>query len=123
MNNLKIRDKVLEMLATGRLINVHLNPAIDGVLIPQHLAKDTEVVLAFGYGCATPIPDLVVDNAGISGTLSFSRKPVFVFIPWESVFILAYDGDLSGRVVGEKPVKKELPKSPVKRPNHLRLVK
>ena len=37
---------------------------------------------------AVPIPDLRVDSEGISGTLSFSRKPFKVRIPWDAIFAL-----------------------------------
>jgi stringent starvation protein B len=37
---------------------------------------------------AVPIRDLEVGEDGLSGTLSFSRRPHFCYIPWPSVFAL-----------------------------------
>jgi hypothetical protein len=35
-----------------------------------------------------PIPDLVIDDDGISATLSFNRTPFLCRVPWTAVFAL-----------------------------------
>ncbi len=52
------------------------------VKFPEHLKQDF-IVLKWSYRFG--IPDLTINSQGISGTLTFSQKPHFVHIPWESV--------------------------------------
>ena len=51
--------------------------------------KQAQLVLGrSGLGMAVRIPDLRVDDQGMSCTLSFSREPFFCVVPWASVFAL-----------------------------------
>jgi len=50
-----------------------------------------------------PIPDLLLDTNGVSGTLSFEGTPFKCFVPWDAVFALVAD-DGKGKVwVDEVP--------------------
>lgn len=68
------------------IVDVHLNPDIPGVVLPPHLMEFEQVVLNLGHQMAVPIPDLNLDEDGITATLSFDRSPFTVKLPWESVF-------------------------------------
>lgn len=81
------KDVARGLLLRGSVF-VHLDPRICGVEIPSYLANQPQVVLRIALDMAVPIPDLRVDSEGISGTLSFSRKPFKVRIPWDAIFAL-----------------------------------
>lgn len=67
---------------------VHLDPRVEGVLVPDWFAQKTDLVLQMGLNLTVPIPDLHVDDEGISGTLSFNRTPYFCRMPWPAVYAL-----------------------------------
>ena len=81
------KDVARGLLLRGSVF-VHLDPRVDGVEIPSYLANQPQVVLRIALDMAVPIPDLRVDSEGISGTLSFSRKPYKVRVPWDAIFAL-----------------------------------
>ena len=65
---------------------VVINPEAAGVDMPVDLiAAGQPVGINLGLRMAIPIPDLVIDEQGISGTLSFNRIPYFCTFPWSSV--------------------------------------
>lgn len=78
------------MLSAGTL-NVHLDPRRQGVVVPPWFRHQPHLLLQFGLNLPIPIPDLAVDDAGIRGTLSFSRTPHYVDVPWSAVFQLVGD--------------------------------
>lgn len=87
------KHQVAESLLNEGAIFVHFDPRFDGVVAPLHLKDQPQLVLQFGYGLAVPIPDLFLDEEGISGTLSFQRTPHACFVPWPAVFaIVGEDG-------------------------------
>ena len=45
-------------------------------------------VVQIGLNMAIPIPDLHVDEDGLSCTLSFNRTPHYCVVPWSSVYAL-----------------------------------
>jgi hypothetical protein len=63
-------------------------------------------VLSYGLDMPTPIPDLVVDERGISATLSFSRTPCETFVPWEAVVGVRGYGEVAARPA--KPARPKL---------------
>ncbi|MEO0324350.1 MAG: ClpXP protease specificity-enhancing factor SspB, partial [Myxococcota bacterium] len=67
---------------------VHLDPRRFGVIVPAWLRKQPQLVLQVGLDMPVPIPDLKVDDQGVSGTLSFNRSPFHIRVPWDAVYAL-----------------------------------
>lgn len=78
------------LLLRGNLF-LHLAPKHPDVRVPEHLRGMMQLVLEVGLDMAVPIPDLHLSDEGFSGTLSFSRTPFFVRVPWDAVFALRGD--------------------------------
>jgi hypothetical protein len=70
-----------ELMSRGMVTTVSILDHPE-VKFPEHLKQDF-IVLKWSYRFV--IPDLTIGSSGISGTLTFSQKPHFVNIPWESV--------------------------------------
>lgn len=87
------RDVADALLERGSLF-IYLDPRRDDVLVPEYLAKQPQLVLQVGMNLAVPIPDLGVDEEGITGTLSFNRSPFFCRVPWDAIFGLVGDDAL-----------------------------
>ena len=57
------------------------------------LKGEPHLVLQYGHDLPIPIPDLQVDEHGVSATLSFARTPSPTVIPWSAVYVVtAMDG-------------------------------
>ena len=78
------------LLSQGSLF-VHLDPRMDGVVVPKWYRAEPQLVLQIGFDMPVPIPDLQVDSEGIYGTLSFNRSPFTCNVQWDAVFALAGD--------------------------------
>lgn len=105
-----------ELIRRGS-IYVYTDARIPDVNVPPSFVGRDCVVLQFGYDLAVPIPDLTINEYGISGTLTFSRKPFEVFVPWVAVFgICGEDG--KGQTFGDIPAGAFPPgaKAPVREP-------
>jgi len=123
------------LLARGPIL-VHSDTRKPGVAVPGRFVGETKLVLRFGYGLNPPIPDLTVDDDGISGTLVFGGVPFGCVLPWTAIFALILDGEARGMVWPEDaPDEPEVVPTPdgsepeppppptrSKRPSHLRLV-
>lgn len=48
-------------------------------------------MLQYGNDLPIPIPDLQVDEYGVTATLSFSRSPQYTVVPWSAVYVVASD--------------------------------
>lgn len=86
----KKKDVALALLEQATVF-VHLDPRTDKVFVPPWLKRQPQLVLQVGLNMAIPIPDLEVDDAGLSCTLSFNRSPHHCQIPWGAVFALVGD--------------------------------
>jgi stringent starvation protein B len=82
------KKEVAEVLLEGPSVFVHLDPRRDGVIVPKWFKNQPQLVLQIGLNMAVPIPDLLVDDDGISCTLSFNRAPYKCFLPWPAVYAL-----------------------------------
>jgi hypothetical protein len=82
------KKQVATALLEGTSFFIHLDPRRPGVLVPEKFRAQPQLVLQVGKQLATPIPDLVIDDAGITATLSFSQKPFFCRVPWPAVYAL-----------------------------------
>lgn len=70
-------------------VYVHLDPRRPGVVVPQWFKKQERLTLQIGLNMPVPIPDLRLDDEGMSCTLSFNRSPFYCVIPWSAIFALA----------------------------------
>jgi hypothetical protein len=84
------KDVALELLEHATVF-VHLDPRGEAVRVPPWFKRQPQLVLQVGLNMAVPIPDLEVDDEGLSCTLSFNRSPFLCVIPWSSVFALVDD--------------------------------
>jgi stringent starvation protein B len=84
------KDVVLQLLEQATVF-VHLDPRGEAVRVPLWFKRQPQLVLQIGLNMAVPIPDLEVDDEGISCTLSFNRAPFLCVIPWAAVFALVDD--------------------------------
>jgi stringent starvation protein B len=89
----KKKDVALALLEQASVF-IHLDPRREGVLVPAGFKKQAQLVLQIGLNLLVKIPDLEVDDEGISCTLSFNRRPHYCHMPWPSVYALV---DESGR--------------------------
>jgi stringent starvation protein B len=70
-------------------VSIHLDARREGVQVPGEHTSNRHLVLQYGQNMPIPIPDLQVDDLGITATLSFSRTPHRTFVPWTAVYIVA----------------------------------
>src|SRR4051794_29764230 len=81
------KDVALALLEQASMY-IHLDPRADSVKVPASFKNQPQLVLQVGLNMAVAIPDLHVDDQGLSCTLSFNRTPFFCMIPWPAVFAL-----------------------------------
>jgi stringent starvation protein B len=84
------RDTTLTLLDRG-LVMVHLDPRVEGVVVPEHLAEDPTLRLNIAYGFN--LPALEIDDEGIYAVLSFGGVNHGCTLPWESIYALTLPGD------------------------------
>jgi len=86
------QEAFLALLAEG-WTSLHLDARRAGVVVPAHLKGEPHLVLQYGHDLPIPIPDLQVDEHGVSATLSFARTPSPTVVPWSAVYVVtAMDG-------------------------------
>jgi stringent starvation protein B len=85
---------------------VHLDPRRPGVVVPLVFGKQPQLVLQIGMNMAIAIPDLAVDDTGISCTLSFNRRPQLCRLPWSAIYALI--GQEGGGMVWPEDVPPEV---------------
>src|SRR5688572_19427366 len=81
------KDVALALLQ-GPSVFIHLDPRKPEVVVPLHFKKQAQLVLQVGLNMAVPIPDLHVDDEGVTCTLSFNRSPFWCRLPWTAVYAL-----------------------------------
>jgi len=133
------KRRTLEGLLARGPVLVHVDARRAEVAVPTQFRADASLVLRFGYELKPAISDLAVDDASISGTLTFAGRPFHVVLPWTAVYAAMVEGEQRGTVWpedvpedvltggGEAPAPpapvvapKEEPRS--KRNSHLKLV-
>src|SRR5579859_6774963 len=90
------KDVALALLERSSLY-VHLDPRPTAVIVPPRFKDQAQLVLQVGLNMPVPIPDLRLDDDGMSCTLSFNRTPFFCVVPWSCVFAIVGD-DTRGMV-------------------------
>ena len=81
------KDVALALLQ-GPSVFIHLDPRKPEVIVPPHFKRQAQLVLQVGLNMAVPIPDLQVDDEGVTCTLSFNRSPFWCRLPWSAVYAL-----------------------------------
>jgi stringent starvation protein B len=81
------REVALALLERSS-VHVHLDPRTSNVVVPPMFKGQPQLVLQIGLNMPVPIPDLRLDEDGMSCTLSFSRSPFHCVIPWPAVFAM-----------------------------------
>ena len=131
------RTVIDELLGRGPVL-VHLDARRSDVAVPDRFRGEAKLVLRFGHGLSPPIPDLTVDEHGISATLTFGGSPFRCVLPWAAIYAAVADGEQRGMVwpddipedllMGTAPGSEtsSSPAAPAegarKRPSHLKLV-
>jgi stringent starvation protein B len=69
-------------------VYIHIDPRSERVQVPPWFKRQPQLVLQIGLNMPIPIPDLNLDERGISCTLSFNRSPHHCHLPWPSIFAL-----------------------------------
>jgi stringent starvation protein B len=82
------KKEVAITLLEGPSLFVHLDPRRAGVLVPKWFMGQSQLVLQVGLNMAIPIPDLKVDEQGVTCTLSFNRAPFWCRMPWSAIYAL-----------------------------------
>jgi stringent starvation protein B len=82
------KKAVAMALLEGPSMLVHVDPRRAGVVVPPQFKRQAQLVLQIGLNLVIPIKDLLVDDDGISGTLSFNRSPFWCSLPWPAVYAL-----------------------------------
>ncbi len=99
------KDVALALLERSD-VDVYLDPRVAGVLVPSQYRRDPRLILKVGLNMAVDIPDLRLDDEGMSCTLLFNRVFFFCVIPWPSVFAMV--GNDGRGVVWPDDVPREL---------------
>ncbi len=133
------KRRTLEQLLGRGPVLVHVDARRTEVQVPTRFRADASLVLRFGYSLSPPIRDLVIDDDGISGTLTFGGVPFQVVLPWAAVYAAMVEGEQRGTVWPEDVPEDVLtgttdaaaataqpasadPDGPTKRATHLKLV-
>ena len=119
------KDVALALLEQASMY-IHLDPRADSVQVPMSFKNQPQLVLQVGLNMAVAIPDLHVDEQGLSCTLSFNRTPFFCMIPWPAVFALVGENGQAmvwaEDVPAEVAAQAQAQKAPEKPRPHLRSV-
>jgi stringent starvation protein B len=82
------KKDVAMALLQGPSIFIHLDPRKPEVVVPAYFKKQPQLVLQVGLNMAIAIPDLKVDDEGVTCTLSFNRRPFWCRLPWTAIYAL-----------------------------------
>jgi len=82
------KKDVAMALLQGPSVFIHLDPRKPQVVVPAYFKKQPQLVLQVGLNMQIPIPDLKVDDEGVTCTLSFNRRPFWCKLPWSAIYAL-----------------------------------
>jgi len=107
------RRTVLELYGAEPVFQLVVDVQVPGVLLPPNWmkAQPPTCVLNVGEGLARPVPDLVIDAEGLSGTFSFAQTPFFVRVPWDSLGAVVVPGTVG---IGWQPLGEPVVQAPPK---------
>lgn len=81
------KEVVLALLERATVF-VHVDPRRQGCVVPINFKSQPQLVLQIGLNMAVPIPDLRVDDTGITCTLSFGGRGFWCSLPWSCVYAM-----------------------------------
>ncbi|WP_437966831.1 ClpXP protease specificity-enhancing factor SspB [Sorangium sp. So ce260] len=120
------KDVALALLEREPSVFIHLDPRRPGVSVPKWFTGQPQLILQVGMNMAIPIPDLKVDDEGISCTLSFNRAPYLCRLPWHAIWALVSEDqrgmvwpeDIPADLAAQKQQRPGMapPQKPAKRP-------
>lgn len=85
-SNAQKAEALIGLLKEHEIVRLLVLVTVPGVVLPEGIAGAHGITgLDIGLNLSTPIPDLAIDENGIRGTLSFSRVPFYIKVPWESI--------------------------------------
>jgi len=88
------RMAIEQLLEQEPFMLVVVNPLTPGVQLPDYLVDASQPVpLHIGLRMAVEIPDLRIDDEGITGTLSFNRLPFHCVLPWPCLMQVSVDDE------------------------------
>jgi stringent starvation protein B len=101
-----------ELLKLGR-VQVAIDMQANGVRVPLKFAGEQHLILNLSWNYHN---DMVIDDWGVTATLSFDGRAFRCELPWDSIIAARSfpEGKLQHQTV---------PKSDVKKTSHLRVVK
>lgn len=89
-----LKRQVIELLLEREaFFLLVIDTARAGVVLPPHLRETGPVGINIGLRLAVPIPDLEIDDAGVRGTLSFSRTPFHCTFPWAAIVQISVEDE------------------------------
>lgn len=120
------KDVALALLEREPSVFIHLDPRRPGVSVPKWFTGQPQLILQVGMNMAIAIPDLKVDDEGISCTLSFNRAPFWCRLPWHAIWALVSEDqrgmvwpeDIPADLAAQKQQRPGVtpPQKPAKRP-------
>jgi len=97
-------EPLQDMLSRGSVL-VAVNATCDNVVVPPKYKSDPALVLRIGYDLHPPVLDLVVDERGISGALTFSGAPFQCTLPWSAVLSVRSEAEATWKQAEVKGVR------------------
>lgn len=85
------------LLQRGPIL-VHIDARHDDVFVPPKLHGNASLVLRLGHGLKPPIHDLIVDDYGISATLTFGASTSRCVLPWNRIYATVLIGEQQGMI-------------------------
>ena len=98
-------DLMLELLEKSSVF-IHLDPRHPKAVVPKQFHGQYKLVLQMGLNMVIQIYDLEVDDLGVSGTLSFNKRPEWVSLPWDSIYAII--GEQGGGYVWNEDIPPEV---------------
>ena len=90
------RSALESRLSEGR-VQVHLDSTIDGVVLPEHLMGQVQVILNLSYGFRPEV--FIIDDDGVQVTLSFGGQKFLCILPWVCIYVMQ-TLDAKGTIAG-----------------------
>lgn len=81
------KDVVLALLERATVF-IHVDPRRQGCVVPMNFKQQAQLVLQVGLNMAVPIPDLRIEDTGITCTLSFGGRGFWCSMPWSCVYAM-----------------------------------